>query len=310
MIGKSIAAGLAGIRRRFGLVVLLYGVNLALAFVLSVPVYFALQSSVGPTGFGADLAGGFDFVLWADIMEKAGAVLRALPLQLLWMTPLYLLWKTAASVGLIHALRGEQIRPFWQGVGRYTGKALLLALLFLVPLVVWIVLTLVAALMLGAILEGEVGGFWLNLVIVPTLLVGGLAVLDLMHDYARIALVVAEQPVGKAAATGIAWPFRHGQASWLYLAWFVPALLLLLLPALLDANAVAATAGAVWGLFLLQQFVLLLRAAVTVGWIGSETAFYEMIWIREAPLIAEREAEAPLAAEEMPGSQQGGLASA
>ncbi len=310
MIGKSIAAGLAGIRRRFGLVVLLYGVNLALAFVLSVPVYFALQSSVGPTGFGADLAGGFDFVLWADVMEKAGAVLRALPLQLLWMIPLYLLWKTAASVGLIHALRGEQIRPFWQGVGRYTGKALLLALLFLVPLVVWIVLTLVAALMLGAILEGEVGGFWLNLVIVPTLLVGGLAVLDLMHDYARIALVVAEQRVGKAAATGIAWPFRHGQASWLYLAWFVPALLLLLLPALLDANAVAATAGAVWGLFLLQQFVLLLRAAVTVGWIGSETAFYEMIWIREAPLIAEQEAEAPLAAEAMPGSQQGGLASA
>ena len=143
---------------------------------------------------------------------------------------------------------------------------------------------------------GEVGAFWINLVILPTLLISVLAVLDLMHDYARMALVVDEQKVFKAMFTGLAWPFKHGSASGLYVAWFVPATVLLLLPTVLDMNVAAATGGAIWGLFLMQQIVMLLRAAVTVGWFGSETALYETIRLRELPLIAEEEAEVPVAA--------------
>ena len=112
MIGTSFTAGLNGVRRRPGLVVLIYAMNLVLAFVLSVPVAIALSSTVGSTGFDADLAGGFDLVLWADIIEEAGEALGALQFQLLWMIPLYLIWKAAASVGLIHALRGDDIRSF------------------------------------------------------------------------------------------------------------------------------------------------------------------------------------------------------
>ena len=50
--------------------------------------------------------------------------------------------------------------------------------------------------------------------------------------------------------------------------------MLLLLPAVLDMNVAAATGSVVWGLFIAQQVLLLLRAAVTVGWFGSEAAFY------------------------------------
>ncbi len=310
MIGTSFTAGLNGVRRRPGLVALIYAMNLVLAFVLSVPVAIALSSTVGNTGFDADLAGGFNFVLWADIIEEAGEALGALQFQLLWMIPLYLIWKAAASIGLIHALRGDDARSFWQGVGRYTGKAVLLGLLFLVPVLVGVVGLLVVAGVLSAIWPGEVGGFWINFVTLPTLAISGLAVLDLMHDYARMALVVDEKKVFKAMFTGLAWPFKHGQASGLYVAWFVPAAVLLLLPTVLDMNVAAATGGAVWGLFLMQQILLLLRAAVTVGWFGSETAFYEAIRLQEMPLIAEEEAEFSVASEEMLGSEQGGLASA
>ena len=298
MIKQSLTAGLTGLRRRPGLVVLLYAMNLVLALALSFPVALALGGTIGPTGFGDDLAAGFDIVLWADIIEEAGDALLAALLHLLWIAPLYLIWKAAAAVGLIHALRGDQIRSFWQGVGRYTLKAVLLGIAFLVLTGIGAVVTLGVMLVLSAVWSGPVAGFWINAVITPTLLISLLAVLDLMHDYARMALVINEENVLKALGTGIVWPFRHGQASRLYLIWFAPAAVLLLLPTVLDMNAAAATGSTVWGLFLAQQILLLLRAAVTVGWFGSETAFYETIWLREQPLIAEE--EAPSEAEDLP----------
>jgi len=289
MIGKSLSAGLTGIRRRPGLVLLLFGTNLALAFVLSVPVYIMLGSAVGATGFSEELARGFDIVLWFDLIEEMGDVLQALQFQLLWMIPLYLVWKAAASAGLIHALRGDAVRSFWEGVGRYTGRAVLLGLAFLVSAVLGIIGVVMVALVLATAWPGEVGAFWINFVLAPTLLISVLAVLDLMHDYARMAIVIDEKKVMAAALTGLAWPFRHGQASRLYLVWFVPAALLLVLPTVFDMNAAAATGGAIWGLFLVQQGLLLARAAVTVGWFGSETALYEAVRLREMPLIAAAE---------------------
>jgi hypothetical protein len=309
MIKQSFNAGLAGLRRRPGLIVLLYAMNLVLALVLSIPVAVAFGGTVGPTGFGEDLAAGFDIVLWADIIEEAGEALLALFFHLLWMIPLYLIWKAAAGVGLIHALRGDGIRSFWQGVGRYTAKALLLGLAFLVLTALGVVLGVAVVLVLGGVWAGEVGTFWVNGVVAPTLLISLLAVLDLMHDYARIALVVDDEPVLTAIGTGFTWPFRHGNASRLYVLWFVPAAVLLLLPTVLDLNATAATAGAVWTLFLAQQVLLLLRAAVTVGWFGSETAFYETIRRREMPLIAEDAAEGEAVSDDAPRAAPGGLES-
>ena len=76
MIKQSIAAGFTGIRRRPGLVVLIYAMNLVLAFVLSIPVAIALGSAVGGTGFDGDLSRGFDIVLWADVIEEISTTAR------------------------------------------------------------------------------------------------------------------------------------------------------------------------------------------------------------------------------------------
>lgn len=291
MLSRSVSAGLTAVRRRAGLVVLLYVVNLGLAFVLAWPLYGALRRIVGPTGFGPELAAGFDFGRWAEILGELDEVFALLGLNLLWMVPLYLLWQAAAMVGLVHALRGMQVRSFWQGVGRYTLRAVLLGLLFGVALAVGVVLVLAIVFALSVLWPGEVGAFWINLVLTPTLLIGLAAALDLMHDYARIALVIEDQPVGRATATGFSWPGRHRTTTALYLVWFAGAALLWLLPFVLDGAFAAGTAPTIWVLFLVQQVVLLLRAAVTVGWIGSETFFYETVRLREAPLLAEAPAE-------------------
>lgn len=302
MLRPSLAAGLRGLRRRPRLVLLIYGMDLALAFVLALPLFVILEDTVGGTGFSEELAAGFDVVLWADVIEKAGPVLGALVAQLLWMIPLYLVWKTAARVGLAHALRGDHVRPFWQGVGRYAGRGVLLALLFLLPLLGLLGVVGMLTAVLIFVFSGEVGAFWLLLVIAPTLLITGLAILDLMHDFARAALVIEDLPVRQAARVGLRFPLRHGTASHLYVLWFLPALVLLALPTLLEMSIPAATGLGIWFLFAVQQVGLLARAAVTVGWIGSEVALYEAVWMREAPLIATAAIDAP---ETAPGPAYG-----
>ena len=293
MIVRSFSAGLRALRRRPGLAVLLYGLDLALAFILSLSAAAILAGELAGTGFSAEMARRFDLVLWAELGPEVRSALRTLVRQLVWVLPLWLVWKSIAHAGLVHAVRGDAVRPFWQGVGRFAGRATLLALLYLLALAGALVAVAVVAFGLNALWGGEVGGFWVNFVIVPTLVVTVMAVLDLMHDYSRIAVVVDEQKVMTAFTTGLLWPLRYGQASWLYWCWFIPGALLVALPVWLDMTLAAATALGIWGLFLLQQVVLLARAAVTVGWIGSETALYETVRMREAPFIAEEEEGEP-----------------
>ncbi|QXD16877.1 hypothetical protein GQ464_008040 [Rhodocaloribacter litoris] len=300
MVRKSMVAGLVAVQRRPGLVALTYGVNLALAFILAVPVYVVLADVVGPTGFGDDLVHRFDIVLWADILEKAGPLLGALWSQLLWMIPLYVVWKVLLSVGLFHALRDGAARPFWTGVGRYGGRGLLVSAIYGVLGLVWAGFSalVTAGIVLGW--GGEVGAFWGGFVVGPALAALGLAVLDLMHDYALIAVVTDERRVWAALLAGIRWPLRHAAAPALYALWLLPAALLLLLPTLVEFNL-----GGVWGVFLLQQLFLVARAAVTVAWYGSEVALYEAVRQQETPLLAGTDAPVPFASGEVASGRSG-----
>lgn len=278
--------GLAGVRHRAGLVLLLYGFHLGIAFVLTVPLYVALSNAVARTGFGPDLAEGFDLILWADVFERIEPMLPALALQLLWAVPLLFVWHVAAGVGLVHALRGRGGRSFWQGVGRYTGRGLLLALAF-VSFGIGLGLLLAALeVATDALWPGEVASFWWNVALVG-LLAGGLALLVLLHDYARVALVAEDLPVRRALRLGLGWPLRHGAAVGVYLAWSAAALAFAAAPTLFDLFLPAATPAGIWGLFAVQQFFLLFRTAATVGRIGSETACFETLRQRALPLLAE-----------------------
>ncbi len=304
MFMNSFRAGLAAVQKRPGLVVLTYAVNLCLAFILALPIYMALSSVVGPTGFGSDLAQQFDVVLWADILDKVGIVLSALWAQLFWMIPLYLVWKAGLSVGLIHAFRDGGGRSFWAGVGRYAARAVGLGLLYGLLVLVWLGGVAILSVGLAVVWSGEVGAFWIFFVLAPALVVLGLAFIDLLHDYGRIALVVEEKKVARAFLTGITWPFKHRTAFPLYGLWFLLAAVALAMPKVLDFNL-----SGIWGLFFLQQIFLLLRAAATAGWFGSEVALFDAVRHREAPLIATEET-APADNASMGEAPDGGLAMA
>lgn len=277
MLSTALRAGRNRLRRRPGLALLLYVVNLMVGLGLSVPVYLALQQRTGDTGFGRDLARTFDLTLWADVLQTFGPVFSQIGLHLLWMLPAYTLWKIAAGIGITHALQESADRSFLTGIRRFLLRAIGLAFLFVLLLAAWAVAVVLVLLLVSSAWKGEIAAFWINGIALPALLLFGIAALDCMHDYSRIALVSEQQSVLAACQTGLAWPLQYAAADALYAAWFAAAAVLMLLPLLLDTLLTAAAPAVIWMLFLAQQVLLLLRAGTTVAWLGSEIALFERI---------------------------------
>lgn len=272
MLVSYFSAGLKALRARPLLALLLFALQLFIANILAIPIASVLQSATAGTGFDHDLASGLDFALVVDILRDHPTLLSTPIAMLGWIIPLLLVWKAALSIGLVHALRGDASGAFWEGVGRYGIRSVLLSLVYLAPILVWTVLVAILSFVVTLVFPGEVGQFWTWLVLLPTLFITGVSILDLMHDYSRMAIVVGSKPVLESFFAGLRFPFRHGIASWLYLLWFVPAALLLVIPTALEW---AVGMGAL--VFIAQQIVLFGRSAVTVAWFGSEVALYESV---------------------------------
>lgn len=288
LVRESVAHGAGMVRQRIGLVILLYVVEIGVALLLAIPIYNAFVEHVGSTGFGADLIEGFDLLLWREILDAMSGVLSGVGLQLLWIVPLYWLWKTAAHMGVIYALHQGALWPFWRGVGYYTGRGLLVSFIFLPMKVLVLVIAIFFSGFLANAIGGEIAAFWSTAVLMPFLLIGGLSLLELFQRYARIAIVVRHDTVWNAVSTGFAWPFKYGAASYLYLIWYAVALVVGLATFGLNAVLHVGVSAIVFG-FLIQQISRFTRAAVTVGWIGSEVELFERTHINELPLIADAE---------------------
>lgn len=273
--------GIETARSRPGLAGLLYGVNLVVGLIVTVPIYLALSSATGSTGFAADMASQFDITLWTDVMEKAAPAFQALVGQLFWILPLYFLWKVASSVGIIHTLESRGVHSFWHGVGEHTRKAVLLGLVFLVPLIAIGIGVAILIVVLQIVWSGEAGSYWTFILILPVTLILGVALIDLMHDYARMELVIGRKPVMEAFIAGLKWPFQHTGSVGLYVGWFLLAGVVLLLPTIIDLNM-----SGLWLVFLVQQIVLFLRATMSVGWFGSEVLYYQTAMAEQEPMLA------------------------
>ena len=286
MTGKSIRNGISFLHQKPGLVILIYSFNLLAAYVVALPLKTALTDLLAPKGFGADLAVETDIVVWTDLIQELNYVFDGIFSQIVWMLPLLFIGKVASSVGLINALRDGGIRSFWPGVGYYTGRGLLLGLLFLVVSIVAIVASIVFFILLYGVFSGEAGRWWVSIAVIPAILITVFAFLDMVHDYARIKLVKDEPGVFKCFLEGFRWPFAHRSALPIYAFWFLAATVTVILPSCIDASMAATTTGGVWALFLIQQIVILVRAALTVAWFGSEVYFFEQVEWGLTPLIA------------------------
>lgn len=281
-IRQAMIAGLAGLRSRPELVAVAYAGNLLFALAVSVPLVRTVRDIVAHSGFGDDLAARFDLIVWTDILSAAREPLVALAGHLLWILPLYAVWKAALSAGLLHALQGTRTRPFLQGAGRFLLWSIVLGMAYLVLLCLGILAVLMLTGLIGSAWRSPVAILWFG---IATLVLSGLlvAMLGLMRGVSRAALVIGGHNVLSALAIGLVWPFRHGLIVLVYAAWAAGACLAILLPLMLEGAATAATTTSVVVLFAAQQASLLGRAAVATGWYGSLAGWYETV-ISRAPV--------------------------
>ena len=278
----SIRRGIAYTNNRKGLVLLVYLANVLAAGLLALPMFSAVMGAIGDTGHGKDLISNFDLTFWVEMWPEVLPTIQGLIAGLTFLIPLYLLWKTALHMGLIYALHQGAIWPFSGGLGHYTGTGLLIALLFLPLRLILVILVLFLAVVMAGLWQGEVGTVIINAWMVPGLLITGFALIDLMQRYARIANVVRHDSPLQAMVSGMRWPIRFGEASFLYVGWFFAGILVMALPMIIGVSL-----KTVWVGFLIQQVFLLLRAGLTVAWVGSEVDLFERTWESEMPLIAE-----------------------
>jgi hypothetical protein len=256
--------------KRPGLAGLLYAGNLLLGIILSIPILVAFSNAVSESGYSPDLAAEFDIALWTDILRESGSLVTTMLLQLLWVLPVLYLWKVGSTVGVVHAMRGEQTGSFWEGLGRYAGKALLLGIPFLVLAVLSVLGIALLTALLSAAPVGEVAQFWIRFVAAPILIILAVAVIDMMHDFARLELVLNGQSVWNAMFAGMSWFWQSGSAQALYMAWLVIGSVALILPFWADMAM-----GGLFLAFLFQQALLYVRSMVTVGWLTSEVLLFQ-----------------------------------
>ena len=275
MIRSHIAQGFRKAANRRSLILLLYLVGLGIAAVLAVPVVRTIDAVFARSGFSPDLAGRFDMVLFLDMQEVAKGWIGTVFTQFYSIIPLFIVWKVASRVGLVHALKEDGQASFWEGVSRYTLRAVLLAVIYL--LLAGAVLTGLWWFLLEPVLASleEPGQFWTAVVIWPLLSIAILATFDLMHDYARIRLVLWGEGVWTAFVSGSIWPIRRISAIFLYKFWFLVGLAIWLVPFWLDGAFAKTTIAGMIGAFLLQQVLVLARNGVTVSWIGAEISYFE-----------------------------------
>jgi len=284
-----LADGWSASIKRPGLAGLLYAGNLVLGVILAIPVFMAFSQAVSETGFSPEMAEEFDIALWADMLGETGPVLGSMLSQLFWVLPVLYLWKVGSSVGIVYALSEDGERSFWTGLGQFGGKALLLGLPFVVLGALVTLGVVVVLVLLSVFLSGEVLLFWLRLVAGPVVLVLALAVIDMMHDFARLELVLRGRGVLESWSSGIGWFFRSGTAQAIYLGWFVIGLFALFLPFWADMAM-----GGLLLAFLLQQALLYVRSLITVGWLGSEALFFQDVMPESEPEESGHSAEEAL----------------
>lgn len=275
-IQQGMIAGLAGLRSRPELAAVVYAGNLLFALAVSVPLVRTVGDIVDHSGFGDDLAARFDLVVWADIFSAAREPLVALAGHLLWILPLYVVWKAALSAGLLHALQGTRTRPFLQGAGRFLLWSIVLGMVYLVLLCLGIPAVLMLTGLIGSAWRSPEAILWIG---IATLVLTGLlvATLGLMRGVSRAALVIGKHNVLSALSIGLVWPFRHGLIVLVYAAWAAGACLAIMLPLMLEGTVTAATTTSVVVLFAAQQVSLLSRAAVATGWYGSLAGWFETV---------------------------------
>lgn len=282
MLVQLLRAGLGSALRRFDLVILVYGIQLAFAAVLAAPIARSLEAIVGPTGFGAELVAGADFVLWADILVEEARTVGRRGLHLLWLLPLVMLWKAAKGVGLIHALGMGSGASFWRGAMRFGLRSVIVGVIFtaLAALMGTLVLMLLGTIATAS--SSPVAAYWILVVLMPLALLALFLGVDVLRATSRAAIATADISALASTRAGFKALVRQPRLLTVYGAWKLLGLMCLMLSFQAELHVAAGGSAAIAALFILQQVFFVIGVVCSVSWYGALASAGPGLWLQEA----------------------------
>jgi hypothetical protein len=284
-VAFPLVTGLRRTARLPGLAVLLWLVNLLLAVIVVAPFWLRLSGVLAGTQGGDRLLEGFSFGLLADLAREHGGLLGPLVLNVLPLFVIMLLVNAATAGGVLEALIGGRPGGWLE---RFGGGALRLFGRFLRVEVLAGVVATVAVASILAVTAGATREAW-DSEWEPAPLVGwlaglavaGLAVVAVLLalDLARVRIVRDDRHRVMRAFFGSLWlVLRHPVATvglWLSVAALFGAVLALYFA--VRAYVPAVTWPGIALMVVVQQAVVLVRAALRVGLFAAEVELVERL---------------------------------
>jgi hypothetical protein len=275
--------GLARAGASWPLVVLVWGVHLALAAAAAYPFWRALSSLLGPRP-GADvLRTGIRFEALADLAELRPGLLEAYVFSFVAVAALGVLVGAALTAGVLEVLRRPTARPlgqrFGRGAGRFFGR--FVGVTGLVGLLAGAVVALaVVPFVVVARRYFHAGWDAARLAPLGGVVVAGLVALLalIVLDAARVQIVRADVGVLSGLRAGMAIVLHRPAAwvgTWLANATLVGAVVVLFL--LFRRAVPTESAPQILAMALAQQAFVLARTGLRVALLASETALVDRL---------------------------------
>ena len=284
-IGTVLRRGFSLACRRWTVARLVLIMNLILAAVVAMPVYYAVSEFTGHSRMATALLEGFSPEWFTDLQRNRPDWLSLMARTTLAGGLFALLFNALLAGGMLGSFRDPEqnysVKDFFQAVVHNAGRLLRLLLLglFCYWLVFWLV-NVKARAVLGRLTTDEVNELWSARadVFLGVLLVAGLLYLNLILDFARLRLVLGDK---RSAVESAVFAFRFVHRNWVrsLTVYTVPGLCGLILLGLYLATASQLSVSNLWLaglLFLIQQGVMFGRYWFRMAaWAGEWALFKE-----------------------------------
>lgn len=193
--------------RRFGLVWIVYLIQILLVLALALQVYQVLDSSIGNSAELPKLLRGYDNTVFSDLLKVHGSSVTPLMGQLRWLLPLYFLVGIGLSAGLYNVIHnGPSIwKNFWSGVGTYYWPFFKISLVFLLLTLVLMACTLLPVLNIfgnrGEAFESDKNAVWVMAGLLAVFIFSFL-IIYIWHQLSCVSYVYKEEGVLRSIRNG------------------------------------------------------------------------------------------------------------
>jgi hypothetical protein len=262
---------------------LLYGINLLTAILLTIPFRALMQSFFGDSLMTEKILQGFDYDAFVDFMKESHSGFEAIWASILWFGLFYLVFNAFLAGGILGVFQEKEKRStfqrFFAYCATYFGRFLRLLMFSVVFFLVVIALNAALSALVSAITENaqtEVPSVIWKLVqyLVVFLL---LCFVNMIFDYAKIQTVVeGNRKMVRTTLGAIRFIFRHpGKSLGLFYFLVFIAILISVIYLLLELPVDTTTPLGVFVLFILQQIFMILRVSVRTLFFSSQFACFQ-----------------------------------